>query len=43
MITTNFKVRGSTNGMSNKYSINFYYSIENHTERRFQSDYKLLT
>jgi hypothetical protein len=45
------KVRGSTNGISNKYNTNsFYYSIENHTQRRFQSDdlsllahYKLLT
>jgi hypothetical protein len=38
------KVRGCTNGVSNKYSINsFYYSTENHTQRRFQSDYKLLT
>jgi hypothetical protein len=44
-------VRGSTNGISNKYNINsFYYSIGNHTQRRFQSDdlsllahYKLLT
>jgi len=31
--------RGSTNGISNKYNINsFYYSIGNHTQRRFQSD-----
>jgi len=38
------KVRGSTNGILNKYSINsFYYSTENHTQRRFQSVYKLLT
>jgi hypothetical protein len=38
------KVRGSTNGISNKYSINsFYYSTGNHTQRRFQSDYNLLT
>jgi hypothetical protein len=45
------KVRGSTNGISNKYNINsFYYSIGNHTQKRFQSDdlsllahYKLLT
>jgi hypothetical protein len=30
------KVRGSTNGISNKYSINsFYYSTGNHTQRRF--------
>jgi hypothetical protein len=43
MITTNIKVRGFTNGISNKYSINSYYSNENHTQRRFQSDYKLLT
>jgi len=42
MITTNAKVRGSTNGISNKYSINSFYSIGNHTQRRFQSDYKLL-
>ena len=46
----NIKVRGSTNGISNKYSINSYYSTGNHTQRRFQSDdfsliahYKLLT
>jgi len=38
MIKTNVKVRGSTNGISNKYNINsFYYSIGN------QTDYKLLT
>ena len=45
------KVRGSTNGISNKYNINyFYYSTRNHTQSRFQSDdlsliahYKLLT
>jgi hypothetical protein len=37
------KVKGSTNGISNKYSINAYYSTRNHTQRRFQSDYKLLT
>jgi len=43
MIITNVKVRGSTNGISNKYSINSFYSIENHTQRGFQSDYKLLT
>ena len=49
MIKTNVKVRGSTNGISNKYSINSYYLIGNHTQRRFQSDdlsliahYKLL-
>jgi len=34
---TDIKVRGSTNGISNKYNINsFYYSIGNHTQRRFQ-------
>jgi hypothetical protein len=43
MITTNVKVRGSISGISNKYSINSYYSIGNHTQKRFQSDYKLLT
>jgi hypothetical protein len=43
MITTNVKVRGSTNGISNKYSIKSYYSIGNYTQMRFQSDYKLLT
>jgi hypothetical protein len=51
MIKTNVKVRGSTNGISNKYNIiSFYYSTGNHTQRRFQSDdlslithYKLLT
>jgi len=51
MIQTVVKVRGSTNDISNKYNINsFYYSIRNHTERRFQSNdlsliahYKLLT
>jgi hypothetical protein len=32
MIITNVKVRGSTNGISNKYSINSYYSIGNHTQ-----------
>ena len=49
MIKTNVKVRGSTNGTLNKYSknsykysVNSYYSIGNHTQRRFQSDYKLL-
>jgi hypothetical protein len=50
-IKTDVKVRGSTNGISNKYNINsFYYSIGNHTQRRFQSDdlslmahYKVLT
>ena len=36
-------VSGFTNGISNKYSINFFYSTGNHTQRRFQSDYKLLT
>jgi hypothetical protein len=48
---TDVKVIGSTNGILNKYNINsFYYSIENHTQRRFQSDdlslmayYKVLT
>jgi len=43
MIITNIKVIESTNDMSNKYSINSYYSIGNHTQRRFQSNYKLLT
>ena len=51
MIKTNVKVRGSTNGISNKYNINFFfYSIGNHTQRRLQSNdlsliahYKLLT
>jgi len=51
MTKINVKVRGSTNGISNKYNINFfYYSTGNHTQRRFQSDdfsliahYKLLT
>jgi hypothetical protein len=51
MIKTNIKVRGSTNGIKNKCNINsFYYSTENHTQRRFQSDdlsliahYKVLT
>jgi hypothetical protein len=51
MIKTVVKVRRSTNGISNKYIINsFYYSIGNHTQRRFQSydlsliaHYKLLT
>ena len=46
MIEIHVKVRGSTNGISNKYSINSYYSIwkplitqfGNHTRRRFQSD-----
>jgi hypothetical protein len=48
---TDVKVRESTNGISNKYNINsFYYSIGNHTQRKFQSDdlslmahYKVLT
>jgi len=32
MIKTVVKVRGSTNGISNKYNINsFYYSTGNHT------------
>ena len=51
MIKTVIKVRGSTNGIRNKYIINsFYYSIENHSQRRFQLDdlslivhYKFLT
>jgi hypothetical protein len=43
MIKTNVKVRGSTNGTSNKCSINSYHSTGNHTQKRFQSDYKLLT
>jgi hypothetical protein len=39
MIKTGVKVRGSTNGIRNKYSINsFYHSTGNHTQRRFQSD-----
>jgi len=39
MIKTILKVRGSTNGIRNKYSINsFHYSTGNHTQRRFQSD-----
>jgi hypothetical protein len=38
------KVRGSTNDISNKYSVkSVYYSTGNHTQRRFHSDYKLLT
>jgi hypothetical protein len=43
MIKTIVKIRGYTNDISNKYSINSYYSTGNHTQRRFQSDYKLLT
>jgi hypothetical protein len=51
MIKKNVKVRGSTNGISNKYNINsFYYSTGNHTQKRFPSNdlsliahYKLLT
>jgi len=43
MIKTIVKVRGYTNGISNKYSINFYYLAGNHAQRRFQSNYKLLT
>jgi hypothetical protein len=43
MIKTIVKVKGFTNGISNKYSINSYYSTVNHTQKRFQSDYKLLT
>jgi hypothetical protein len=39
MIKTVVKVRRSTNGIRNKYSINsFYYSTENQTQRRFHSD-----
>jgi hypothetical protein len=39
MIKIVVKVRGSTNGILNKYSINsFYYSTGNHTQRRFQSN-----
>jgi hypothetical protein len=39
MIKIAVKVRGSTNGIRNKYSINsFYYLTGNHTQRRFQSD-----
>jgi len=39
MIKIVVKVRESTNGIRNKYSINsFYYSTGNHTQRRFQSD-----
>ena len=48
---TIINVRGSTNGISNKYiPYSFYYSTGNHTQRRFQSDdfslmnhFKLLT
>jgi hypothetical protein len=43
MIETIAKVRWSTNGISNKYSTKSYYSTGNHTQRRFQLDYKLLT
>jgi len=51
MIKTVVKVRGSINGISNKYNkLFFFYSIGNHTQRRFQSDdlslmahYKVLT
>jgi len=39
MIKTIVKVKGSTNGISNKYRISFfYYSTGNHTQRRFQSN-----
>jgi hypothetical protein len=39
MIKTIVKVRGSTNSIRNKYSVNsFYYSTRNHTQRRFQSN-----
>jgi len=43
MIKIIVKVRGFTNSISNKYSINSYYLTGNHTQRRFQLDYKLLT
>jgi light-regulated signal transduction histidine kinase (bacteriophytochrome) len=51
MIKTIVKVRGSTTGIRNQYSINsFYYSTRNHTQRRFRSHglslivhYKFLT
>ena len=51
MIKIIVKVRGSSNGIRNKYSINsFYYSTGNHTQKRFQYDdlsliihYKFLT
>jgi hypothetical protein len=51
MIKTVVKVRGSTNGIRNKYNINsFYYLTRNHTQRKFKSDdlslivhYKFLT
>jgi len=34
MIKTVVKVRGSTNGISNKHNINFfYYSTGNHTQK----------
>jgi hypothetical protein len=33
MITTNVNVRGSTNGILNKYSIDSYYSIGNYTHK----------
>jgi len=39
MIKTIVKVRGSTNDIRNKYSINFFhYSTRNYTQRRFQSN-----
>ena len=39
MIKIVVNVRGSTNGIKNKYSINsFYYSTRNHIQKRFQSD-----
>jgi len=41
MIKTIVNVKGSINDISNKYSINSYYSTGNHTQRRFQSNYKL--
>jgi hypothetical protein len=35
MIKTGVKVRESTNGISNKHSINsFYYSTGNHTQKK---------
>jgi len=37
MIKIIVKVRGSTNGIRNKYNINFFYfSIGNYTQRKFQ-------
>jgi hypothetical protein len=39
------RVRGSINGISNKYNSNyFYYSSGNHTQRKFQTyDLSLMT